>query len=509
MIILRRFGVWVISSKAKARNSIRVKISMMVVFFSVFIIAASWLLCSYVLSGVFRYSIKNNLIATYDSCNELFRNATGEEFDNGDLFGQIKNPQDAVVMIVDSENGKLYTSINDEGQMMEGMRSLMSSIQNEDSESQFEKGEYIIRRNHDTVTNADYYDLIGRLENGYEVLLRTPIARVESVMKVMTHLFVYICIGLMVFGTAFMLLFSNIFAAPIKRMSKAAKRMSELDFDVKIPVTSNDEIGELGNSMNEMSEKLEHTISELKAANIELQRDIAERRKIDDMRKEFLSHVSHELKTPIASMKVLADSLLSQEGMPEEIYREFLGDITNEIERMTKIINDLLSMVKMDKNTSQVEVVNTSINDLLEQLLKRLRPIAAERNIELIYESYRPVMADIDETKMSIALNNLIENAIKYNYDDGWVRVTLNADHKFFYVTVQDSGVGIPEDVQDNVFERFYRVDKARSRDTGGTGLGLSLTRSAVLLHRGSIKLYSKEKEGTTFTVRIPLTYVP
>ena len=178
-------------------------------------------------------------------------------------------------------------------------------------------------------------------------------------------------------------------------------------------------------------------------------------------------------------------------------------------QRMTKIINDLLSMVKMDKNTSQVEVVNTSINDLLEQLLKRLRPIAAERNIELIYESYRPVMADIDETKMSIALNNLIENAIKYNYDDGWVRVTLNADHKFFYVTVQDSGVGIPEDVQDNVFERFYRVDKARSRDTGGTGLGLSLTRSAVLLHRGSIKLYSKEKEGTTFTVRIPLTYVP
>ena len=229
----------------------------------------------------------------------------------------------------------------------------------------------------------------------------------------------------------------------------------------------------------------------------------------DTARQEFVSNVSHELKTPIASMKVLADSLLSQEGMPEEIYREFLGDITNEIERMTKIINDLLSMVKMDKNTSQMEVVNTSINDLLEQLLKRLRPIAAKRNIELIYESYRPVMADIDETKMSIALNNLIENAIKYNYDDGWVRVTLNADHKFFYVTVQDSGVGIPEDVQDNVFERFYRVDKARSRDTGGTGLGLSLTRSAVLLHRGSIKLYSKEKEGTTFTVRIPLTYVP
>ena len=207
-------------------------------------------------------------------------------------------------------------------------------------------------------------------------------------------------------------------------------------------------------------------------------------------------------------MKVLSDSLLSQEGMPEELYREFLGDITAEIERMTQIINDLLSMVKLDKNSANMIVAAVSINELIEQLLRRLRPIAEKRNIELIYESYRPVVADVDEVKLSIALNNLIENAIKYNYDGGWVRVTLNADHKFFYVKIQDSGVGIPEDVQDKVFERFYRVDKARSRETGGTGLGLALTRSAILLHRGSIKLYSKEKEGTTFTVRIPLNYI-
>lgn len=284
------------------------------------------------------------------------------------------------------------------------------------------------------------------------------------------------------------LLYSTLLARPLKQITTSINEISQGDMSVKLNMHGFSEISSISDSFNQMIDVI---------------------RNQDTARQEFVSNVSHELKTPIASMKVLADSLLSQEGMPEEIYREFLGDITNEIERMTKIINDLLSMVKMDKNTSQVEVVNTSINDLLEQLLKRLRPIAAERNIELIYESYRPVMADIDETKMSIALNNLIENAIKYNYDDGWVRVTLNADHKFFYVTVQDSGVGIPEDVQDNVFERFYRVDKARSRDTGGTGLGLSLTRSAVLLHRGSIKLYSKEKEGTTFTVRIPLTYVP
>ena len=230
--------------------------------------------------------------------------------------------------------------------------------------------------------------------------------------------------------------------------------------------------------------------------------------KHSQMRQEFTANVSHELKTPLTSMKVLSDSLLSQEGMPEELYREFLGDITSEIERMTNIINDLLSMAKLEKNSADMTIVNISINELLDGVLKRLRPIAAKRNIELVYESYRPVVADVDEVKMSIALNNLIENAIKYNYDGGWVHVTLNADHKFFYVRIQDSGVGIPEELQDKIFERFYRVDKARSRETGGTGLGLALTRRAILLHRGSIKVYSKEKEGTTFTIRIPLNYV-
>ena len=126
----------------------------------------------------------------------------------------------------------------------------------------------------------------------------------------------------------------------------------------------------------------------------------------------------------------------------------------------------------------------------------------------MIFESVRSVTAQVDEVKLSMAFRNLIENAIKYNYDSGWVRVSLNADHKFFYLKVSDSGVGIPEELQDSIFERFYRVDKARSRETGGNGLGLAITRNAVLMHRGAIKAYSTEGEGTIFTVRIPLNYI-
>ena len=153
-------------------------------------------------------------------------------------------------------------------------------------------------------------------------------------------------------------------------------------------------------------------------------------------------------------------------------------------------------------------MTQVSINELLELVLKRLRPLAKRRNIELVFESFRPVIGEIDEVKLTLAVTNLVENAIKYNVDEGWVRVSLNADHNFFYIKVQDSGLGIPENVQDKVFERFYRVDKARSRETGGTGLGLAITHSVIQLHHGAIKLYSKEGEGSTFTVRIPLIYI-
>ena len=229
---------------------------------------------------------------------------------------------------------------------------------------------------------------------------------------------------------------------------------------------------------------------------------------LDDSRQEFVSNVSHELKTPLTSMKVLADSLLSQEDVPVELYKEFMGDITEEIERENNIINDLLSLVKMDKTSSDLNVKQENINELVERILKRLRPIAALRNIELVFESFRPVTADVDEVKLTLAISNLVENAIKYNKENGWVQVSLNADHKYFYVKVADSGMGIPQESLDHIFERFYRVDKSHSREINGTGLGLAIARNAIITHRGAIKVHSEEGVGTTFTVRVPLNYI-
>lgn len=229
---------------------------------------------------------------------------------------------------------------------------------------------------------------------------------------------------------------------------------------------------------------------------------------LDDSRQEFVSNVSHELKTPITSMKVLADSLLMMgDGVPVEMYREFMGDITAEIDRESKIIDDLLSLVKMDKTAADLNIVPVNINDLLELILKRLGPIAKKRNIELVLVCERQVVADADEVKLTLALSNFVENAIKYNKDNGWVNVHLDADHKNFTITVEDSGMGIPEEDFEHIFERFYRVDKSHSREIGGTGLGLAIARSAILMHRGAVEVESTVDIGTKFTIRIPLIY--
>lgn len=229
---------------------------------------------------------------------------------------------------------------------------------------------------------------------------------------------------------------------------------------------------------------------------------------LEESRQEFVSNVSHELKTPITSMKVLSESILMQDNVPVEIYREFMNDIVLEIDREAQIISDLLTLVKTDKGSDSLNIERVDINELMEVILKRLTPLAEKRSIEITFESFREVEADIDKVKFTLAISNLIENGIKYNVDGGWIRVSLNADHKNLYIKVADSGVGIPEDCVEHIFERFYRVDKARSRDTGGTGLGLAISKNIIVMHKGIINVYSEPGKGTTFTVRVPMNYV-
>ena len=275
---------------------------------------------------------------------------------------------------------------------------------------------------------------------------------------------------------------------PMKKLAFSLQQLAEGDLEAKVDVKGNYEVETIVESVNNMLDDMRNT---------------------EQRRQEFVSNVSHELKTPLTSMKVLAESLVGQEGVPEELYQEFLHDINTEIDRENEIITDLLNIVRLDRKEGSMQIAQVSINELLEIVMRRLRPIAKERNVEMIFESFRSVLAEVDEVKMSLVFTNLIENAIKYNKEGGMVKVSLNADHRYFYVRVEDTGIGIPEEAKKYIFDRFYRVDKARSRETGGTGLGLAIAKSAVMMHKGNIKVSGKEGEGSVFVVRVPLSFVP
>lgn len=295
-----------------------------------------------------------------------------------------------------------------------------------------------------------------------------------------------VVVALMGCAAFFALIHGAHLSKPIRKMTKNLNRITEGYVEENVSSTAYTELSDMADSVNGMLARLSS---------------------LEDSRQEFVSNVSHELKTPITSMKVLADSLLSDPDTPLEVYQDFMKDINNEIERENSIITDLLALVKLDRKNGDMHIADVSINEMLEILLRRLKPIAKQNDVELILESYRKVIAQVDEVKLALAMTNLIENGIKYNKNGGSVKIVLDCDYKYFNISVQDTGIGIPEDSLDLIFDRFYRVDKMRARQTGGTGLGLSITKSVVLMHHGTIHVFSSEGEGTTFELKIPLIY--
>lgn len=269
-------------------------------------------------------------------------------------------------------------------------------------------------------------------------------------------------------------------------------------------------LGEYIHSVRETKKRTNYVpkYMELKAALSEFEKFKEKTESLEQSRQEFVSNVSHELKTPLASVKVLADSLTSFPDAPIDMYKEFMTDITAEIDRETKIINDLLSLVKLDRKAAALNIEQISLNDMIESILKMLKPLAEKSGVDLVIESFRPVMCDADPVKLSLAIMNLVENGIKYNKKNGAVHVTLNSDKNYAYIRVEDTGIGMPKDALNHIFERFYRVDKSHSKEIGGTGLGLSIVKEIIALHGGEIKVSSIEDIGSVFDIRMPLRYV-
>ena len=308
----------------------------------------------------------------------------------------------------------------------------------------------------------------------------------DATEQVITHIrnsllvlgfFIIIVVG--IFST----MMASLVTMPVEKLTRFINNMPK-DSLQKVEVTTKDEVGQLALAFNALIDRLAE---------------------LEDKRRAFVSDASHELKTPLSIIKLLSDSLIQTENPDPEFIKEFLSDMNNEVERLTRIIERLLNLTQMDSKQLNMQFVHTDMKEIMNEICKKLAPLASKKSILFSLNMIEDeVILPIERDSLVEAIYNIADNSIKYTEEGGEVVIELSRDLGNVFVSVADSGIGIPKDSVQKIFDRFYRVDKARARDTGGTGLGLAIALDAVKLHGGYIEVNSEEGVGSKFTIVLP-----
>lgn len=315
------------------------------------------------------------------------------------------------------------------------------------------------------------------------LLLSSPIADMLQGLYDLQYQMILYFLGVALIVLIIALVFSNVITRPIATLTRGIARMGRGDLSARVPVKGSGEMRRMADTFNTMSEKLEA---------------------LDQSRNQFVSNASHELKTPLATMKIMLENLIYQPEMPPELRTEFMTDINKEIDRLNLIIGDLLTLVQMDTQNMKLNRENIVLAQIVEDTLHRIGPMAEMRKQTLTEEMIDEGEMYADGAKLQQVIYNIVDNAVKYTPEGGHIHVSLRKLGRDIFLSVADDGPGIPKEDQPHIFDRFYRVDKARSRDTGGTGLGLSIVRQIVMLHGGVVTVESEPGKGSTFVVELP-----
>lgn len=342
---------------------------------------------------------------------------------------------------------------------------------------------YSIFSLYDARMKSQYIELVGFLESGEIVLMRSNMESMQESVKVANKFLVYAGIGSAVIISVIMFFVSRRFTDPVLQLADIAKHMAELDFNVKYKVRSRDEIGELGNSINVLAEQLEKTISELKSANNELQMDIEKKTQADEVRKEFLSNVTHELKTPIALIQGYAEGLKDNISESSED-REFYCDvIIDEAGKMNAMVKKLLTLNHLEFGTTPVEFSRFDLTELIQAVLNSTEILAKQKQVTVHFEQTEPLYVWADEYMIEEVLTNYISNAFHHVSGANIIEVKVIPQGSHVRVAVFNTGSPIPEEELEKVWIKFYKVDKARTREYGGSGIGLSIVQAIMKAH--------------------------
>ncbi len=459
---------------------------------------------------------QNQMISRYNYINQALLDYDSGKITQDSLYAGIEQQMTNTgvsTIVVNSDWSTVYTNINGEAELVDRLRISMFNgdmfqkfpkdddekpakpnkngrydaflIQNDNFENEQEiivkNDNYTIQKSYDSRLGADFYELWGTIGDGDFIIMRTAVQSIKDNVDISNKLITYIGIFILIVGVIASVIFSKIFTEPILRLSEIAKRMADMDFDARYEGHDKSEIGVLGNSMNYMSDKLEENISQLKAANRELQRDIERKEEIDEMRTEFLSNVSHELKTPIALIQGYAEGL--KEGITDdpESMDYYCSVIIDEASKMNVMVRKLLTLNQIEFGNEELVMERFNIVELISSCVSANELRASQQGIKLEFNHEKDVM-DVwsDEYKVEEVVTNYLTNAINHCDYDKIVKVdaVYNGDNVRVYV--YNTGKPIPDEDIDKIWTKFYKVDKARTREYGGNGIGLSIVKAIM-----------------------------
>ncbi len=487
----------------RIKHSLRFKLTMLLMIIMALTIFGSIGITLLSVKTYFVGKLKNRMINAFDEVNTIFNNDMDSD-SKREALSKIVARGDITILVLDAKDGTEYTNINEKSKMLESMQALAELLEGKDENDLDElfidgnKGYYQFNKNYDTTMNTDFYDLTGVLDDGSLIALRSSGARLNDNVKITLALYTYVGVFAIIIGCIAMFVASSFYVKPIKEMAVAAKKMAQLDFDTRVTTSHQDEIGALGASINSMSKELETTISELKTANVRLAKDIEKKNQIDEMRKEFLSHVSHELKTPIALIQGYAEGLkenISDDPESKDFYCEVIMD---EADKMNSMVKKLMALNELEFGVDKIKMERFDIIELINNINQSSDILLQQNDQRLIFEHKTPLFVWGDEFMIEEVYTNYLTNAIHYAPDGGKVEVFIDEKDDLIRINVFNEGSNIPEDELEKIWIKFYKVDKARTREYGGSGIGLSIVAATMKLHGREYGAYNRD-DGVVF----------
>lgn len=472
----------------KSMKSIRTKLFITLGIAIIIIIGFLIILNNFVLETYYLYSKQNNLMDVYENINNYYTNPNS----NIDLeleLEKIAVNNDFDIIIKTDSGINIYTSNKDFSSTIGKINEIETTFSNWFSPKTilYKDNNIIIRRTQDSKNGLNFILLSGNLDNNYVLYIRMPISSIRESVKISNRFFYLIGGVAIIIGAIAVSIISSKFTKPIVELNDIAKRMSKLDFSKKYRIIdTDDEINELGKSMNTVSEKLENTIKQLKETNIQLEKDIEQKSKIDEMRKQFISDVSHELKTPIAIIQGYAEGLKENVNTDEES-RNFYSDvILDEANKMDKLVKQLLELMKLEYGKREFNNQKFNIVELIQEVIRKSNVMYEEQNIEVCVNANKEVYVYADDFYIEQVVTNYFTNAIKHVKEvNGKKRITFtvvkNDETGKIRVSVHNTGDNIKEENLNRIWNRFYKVDSSRNRSDGGSGIGLSLVKAIMV----------------------------